>query len=65
LLLAAQSLEEKTGHMQTKPNGNKSPLPQFNYDLERMKRCVESETVYIPRSESRQRGDIRKWLLAQ
>lgn len=50
--------------MEPKRNGNKNPVPHFNYDLERMKRCVESETVYMPRSENRQRGDIRKWLLS-
>ncbi len=51
--------------MQIKQNSKKTTIPQFNYDLERMKECVASETVYLPRSENRKRGDIRKWLLAQ
>lgn len=62
--LSTNPIRGNQGHMESKHNGKKNPVPQFNYDLERMKRCVESETVYMPRSENRQRGDIRKWLLS-
>lgn len=50
--------------MQAQPRKHKE-VSQFNYDLERMKRQVESDTVYLKRSENRQQGDIRKWLLAE
>lgn len=35
---------------------------EFNYDLERMKLAVESETVYLPK-ELKEEGEIMEWLL--
>lgn len=35
---------------------------EFNYDLERMKQAVESETVYLPRG-LKEKGEIMEWLL--
>lgn len=35
--------------------------PQFNYDLARMQRMVESETVYMP-SNLKTADEIMKWL---
>ena len=34
----------------------------FNYDLERMKQTVESETVYLPKG-LKEKGEIMEWLL--
>ena len=34
----------------------------FNYDLERMKQAVESETVYLPKG-LREKGETLEWLL--
>ena len=35
---------------------------EFNYDLERMKQAVESETVYLPKG-IKEKGEIMEWLL--
>ena len=35
---------------------------EFNYDLERMKQAVESETVYLPKG-LKEKGEIMEWLL--
>lgn len=35
---------------------------EFNYDLERMKQAVESETVYLPKG-LKEKGEILEWLL--
>ena len=35
---------------------------KFNYDLERMKQAVESETIYLPRG-LKEEGEILEWLL--
>lgn len=37
---------------------------EFNYDLKRMKKMVENETIYLPK-DLKDSGDIRKWLLEQ
>lgn len=34
----------------------------FNYDLERMKQAVESETIYLPKG-LKEKGEIMEWLL--
>lgn len=38
------------------------PDYEFNYDLERIKQAVESETVYLPKG-LREKGEILEWLL--
>ena len=35
---------------------------EFNYDLERMQKAVESETVYLPKG-LKEKGEIMEWLL--
>ena len=35
---------------------------EFNYDLERMKQAVESETVYLPKG-LKEKGEILEWML--
>ena len=40
---------------------NKTKDYEFNYDLERMKRAVESETVYLPKG-LKEKGEIMEWL---
>ena len=35
---------------------------EFNYDLDRMKQAVESETVYLPKG-LKEKGEIMEWLL--
>ena len=34
----------------------------FDFDLERMQKAVESETVYLPK-ELKEKGEIMEWLL--
>lgn len=34
----------------------------FDFDLERMKQAVESETVYLPKG-IKEKGEIMEWLL--
>lgn len=41
---------------------NKTKDYEFNYDLERMKRAVESETVYLP-ERLKEKEEIMEWLL--
>ena len=42
-------------------NHHAKPEPQFNYDLERMRQMVESETVYMP-SHLKTADEIMRWL---
>ena len=53
--------KEVTGYA---PNEEIKPEQEyeFNYDLERMKQAVESETVYLPKG-LKEKGEILEWML--